>query len=141
MSKIDFLLVVTLLLILTSCGSSGTWEDENENWERAFGLTFPDTIEMKRSWYWRSPHWPLEQEYFFEIECSKNIEKKFLKGDDLELIDSTHYEEIKFFNNKPSWFAPKDYNKYEIWNSSEYDNYYLFIDRTNSSIFITDHQI
>ena len=126
---------------LFSCHSSGTWEDDRENWERAFDLTLPDSIEMKHSWYWRSPHWSYECEYFFELEYSKNLEQEFLSADDLEQIDSSMYYEIEFFHDKPVWFVPKDYNDYEIWGSWQYENYYMFIDKKGGSIYFTQYQI
>lgn len=135
----NILLFLIISLCFYSC-SSGTWEDDKHNWERAFEVKPSHEIIIKHSWYWRSPHFSYEYEYFFEIEYSERIAQEFFNAGDLVKIDSTEYQDIHFFNKKPKWFAPNDFKDYEIWKSKLYRTYYLFIDKKNKSFFFTQYQ-
>lgn len=136
---VNSFIIFTISLCFYSC-SSGTWEDDDGNWERAFGVKSPKEIKIKHSWYWRSPHFFYEYEYFFEIEYSEPIDEEFHKAGDLFKVDSTEYHNIHFFNDKPKWFVPNDLKYYEIWKSNLYPTYYLFIDKKNKSAFFTQYQ-
>jgi hypothetical protein len=96
---------------------------------------------MKHSWYWRSPHFTFEHQYFFEIEYNDSLEKVFTNANDLVRLDSTQYNDINFFGEKPLWFVPNSYNQYNIYMSKDYEHYYLFIDKHKMSIFLTDSQV
>ena len=142
-SKYNFKLIIilwTAVVSISSC-SSGTWENDDKNWQRAFDTNLPKEIRLKHSYYWRSTHVFLEQEYFFEIEHTDSLEKEFLKGTDLVKVDSTNSVSIHFFGEKPKWFVPDGFQNYEIYKSSRFDNYYLFIDKQRKSIFLTDYQV
>ena len=135
-----YLLILVSIILLFSC-SAGTWEDDKNNWQRAFNVEPSKGISIKHSWYWRSPHFTMEQEYFFELEYSDSLEKEFLKAGDLVKVNSTEYQNINFFHHKPQWFVPRDFKFYDIYKSTQYEHYYLFIDRRNKNIFFTEFQV
>jgi hypothetical protein len=87
------LILSTIILGFSSC-ISGTWEDEDDNWKRAFNVELPKEIKMKHSWYWRSPHFTFEHQYFFEIEYNDSLEKVFTNANDLVRLDSTQSQNV-----------------------------------------------
>ena len=131
------------MIVAAGCGytSAGTWEDDDDNWERAFNQNLPKEIILVHSWYWRSPHFTLEQEFFFELEPNEKIMESFLGKGDLQIIDSNSYHKINHFNEKPKWFTPKNYQSYDIWISNDYDNFFLFKEKESKHIFWSDSQI
>lgn len=142
MKKNQFFYLLLIALTLISCfNSAGTWEDDNENWKRAFNYTPTDSIEVIHSWYWKSPHFTFEHEYFFELTYNETIKEQFLTGNDLFQLDSSDYSSIHHFNEKPNWFTPKEYHNYDVWSSYEYPNYFVFIDKTKRRIFLSDYSI
>ena len=94
MKKLLFILIVCC--VTAGCGfiSAGTWEDDDENWERAYNVQLPDSIDLVHSWYWRSPHFTLEQELFFEIKFNEAIKENYTGYSDIAKLDSSEYELI-----------------------------------------------
>jgi len=138
------LILACCTFLCFSCGyfSSGTWEDEDKNWERAYNQKLPKTINLVHSWYWRSPHWSLEQAFFFEIEFNEDVKNQFLKYSDIVSIDSSGYSKLMIFNGKPAWFIPKSFQHYNIWKSNiEFDKFILFIDKKTKHIYWTEYQL
>ena len=141
-----------LLLLLSACVGchpSGTWTDDQKNWERAFGEEQPQDIKVVHSSYYRSPHFTLEFVHFFQIEPSEAFKKRFNAAGKLKLFTPTNSNEesqiLFFFHDKPSWFIPKPLDRYEIWkgDSSDhlYENLRLFIDRDTGVMFISDYSV
>jgi hypothetical protein len=129
----------------TSCGylQSGTWEDDPKNWERIYSVKKPEDIRVIHSWYWRSPHWSLEQEFFIEIEYNDQVLKSFFSKGNLEQIKNGNALKIEsdLDQNKPKWFSPKTNDQYEIWVSAELgDDFMLFIDKKSGHLFWRDIQ-
>jgi len=134
-----------IVALITSCGylSSGIWENDDKNWSRAYGFPLPDSIKLINSWYWRSPHWTLEQAMFFEAKYNEGVKNSYIL--DTTIIELPYSDTIKisFFNDKPKWFLPKPYKFYNIWkgNRNEFDNFLLFMDKESGNLFWTDFQI
>ena len=138
--KLYFLFIIVSFLII-SCGyiKSGTWENDDKNWNRVYSYELPDSIELIHSWYQRSPHWTLEETFYFETKFNEVIKENFIES--LIRIDSTKYNRIEFLENRPDWFVSKDLTNYEIWVAEdEYDNFIFFIDKSNKHLFWTDYQ-
>jgi len=144
------LLALTVLLLLCAgCHRSGTWTDSPKNWERAFGQKPPADIKITHSRYWRSPHFTLEFEYFFQIEPSEKLRKEFNAEGRLESFTPSTKDEQetiqRFFEQKPEWFIPKSLDHYEIWKGKasdrDYERFRLFIDRETGTMFMTDFSV
>jgi hypothetical protein len=141
--KIKFsIFSILLLMTFTSCGyfSSGKWEDDNKNWTRAYKHPLPDTIDLVHSWYWRSPHWSLEQAMYFEIKHNESIKENFIKYQDVVRLDLKDTININFFGQKPIWFITKPFKDYLIWKSN-LGNFLLFLDNENGDLYWTDYQL
>ncbi len=141
---------LTLLLgLCVGCHRSGTWNDSPKNWERAFGQKPPPDLKIVHSSYWRSPHFTLEFEYFFQIEPSEKLRKGFNEAGKLRPFTPSTKEETeaiqRFFHQKPEWFLPRSLEHYEIWKGDpsdrDYDNFRLFIDRETGTMFMTDYSV
>src|SRR5690348_13155130 len=110
------LLFAIVLLLITGC-SSGTWEDDEDNWERIYNQEKPDHVKVVHSWYWRSPHWTYEFEFYLETEPNKQILEAYMSAGDLfQVKDPIQAPEYELYpSEKPKWFVPKSLDKYEVW--------------------------
>jgi hypothetical protein len=137
------LLGVVGLLLVSGIFWSGTWEDDKKNWKRAFQQEQPKGIAVIHSWYCRTPHFTFESQYFFELRLSDAMRAAFTDpGHVLEVSpnDYTSLRELELaLDQKPSWFAPKATEDYEIFQGKEPDDsYFLLLDRAGERVFITD---
>jgi len=136
---------LNLIAMVSSCGYllSGTWENDDKNWSRAYNQTLPDSIKLVNSWYWRSPHWTLEQALYFEIDYNQGVFETFLSDPTVVNLDYKDTVNINFFNDKPEWFLPKPFGEYDIWkgNKGSFDNFILFFDKQSRHLFWTDFQL
>jgi hypothetical protein len=145
--RIASIVWIGLLLCLNGCGyfSSGTWEDDPNNWSRAFKSTKPDDVLVLHSKYWRSPHWTYEFQYFFEIERNDKFKKQLFTQNKLIQLEGEDAREAKsnFFDESPKWFAPKTVDKYEVWVYEDRtgSNFRVFIDKETGNLFLTDYQV
>jgi len=137
---------VLVMFCMTGCGvfTSGTWEDDDGNWERAFGSAKPEDVVLLHSKYWRSSHWSYEFEYFFEIECNADFQDQIITDNNLVKLEK--YVELamnNFFDEPPAWFLPKGADGYDVWVFEEEldSNFRLFIDKETCNLFLTDHII
>jgi hypothetical protein len=137
---------LVLLLGLSGCGyfSSGTWENDPDNWGRAFQSTKPDDVVVLHSKYWRSPHWTYEFEYFFEIERNDALQKQLFTQNKLVRLEGQDAIKAKdnFFGESPAWFAPKTADQYEVWVYEEAESHFrVFADKETGNLFLTDYQV
>lgn len=130
---------------IVSCGyvSSGIWENDDKNWSRAYGIPLPDSIELLHSWYWRSPHWTLEQAMYFETKDNDELKNTYILDPTIIELPDNDTTDMGFFKEKPKWFLPKPFKSYRIYkgNKNESDNFLLFIDKENGNLFWTDFQL
>jgi hypothetical protein len=146
---VRILALALLVLICAGCHRSGTWTDSPKNWERAFGQKPPKDLKIVHSQYWRSPHFTLEMEYFFEFAASETFRKEFTAYPKLQKFEPKTKEEedaiLRFFHEKPSWFVPRSLDHYEIWRGDpkdmNWDNFRLFIDRETGAMFFGDYSV
>ena len=142
------LLVFIALFITSGCGyfMSGTWEDDPDNWERAFYSSKPDGVIVTHSKYTRFAHWSDEYIYFFEIEHNDSLLNHLIREFELVnvLIGSANFTEAMeaIGEEAPAWFIPKMMKKYELWTYKDFDqtNFRLFLDTETKSIFLYNRQ-
>lgn len=137
---------VALALIFAGCHESGTWQNDTKNWKRAFGSAQPKDIKIVNSWYWRSPHFTYEFEYFFQLGPNDAFRQKVIgSGNLLDITPATKAEgeeAQRFFHSKPTWFIPKAIDQYEIWRGKPpQENFRIFIDRATGDLFLTDSAV
>jgi len=132
-------------LVLAGCGylKGGTWEDDPENWEKAFRSAKPDDVVVVHSRYWRSRHWSYEAGYVFEIAANATFRQQLFSQNQLAQLDSPAEAKHMCFTECPTWFAPKSVDDYEVWGYADDPeaNFRVLIDRKTSTIFLTDFQV
>lgn len=146
MTRMYSFFLCLVCLMLTGCGYfySGTWEDDDDNWERAYGYEKPDDIDVVHSWYWRSPHFTVEYELYMETTLNKNILQSFLSKGDLVQRPGDASESIKDlvgYDTRPDWFVPKTLDKYETWVGRVPVEFELFIDRETAHLYWHEIQL
>jgi hypothetical protein len=134
----NLILLSALSLHHVGCGyfSSGKWEDDPQNWKRAWGYSKPSEIVMIHSWYWRSPHWTREEAYFFQFKWHKELFQQLVDRNGMHLSkdgSGKKIQESSFCFDKPAWFIPRLESAYEIWEGS---NCLLFKDKSANEIFL-----
>ena len=137
---------LALLPFLSGCHESGTWQNDPKNWKRVFGDDQPKDIKVLHSWYWRSPHFTYEFEYFLAIAPNDTFRKRALEPGKLLDFTPTSKEEreqvLRFFHDKPSWFIPKPIESYEVWQGKPpQEHFRLFIDRQTGELYLTDYSV
>jgi hypothetical protein len=130
-----------LLPIVSGCHRSGTWQDDKNNWKRAFEQEQPKDITVIHSWYCRTPHFTHESQYFFELAANEAL-RKSVSSEVSELApdDANAQQALRFaLYNKPSWFAPKAPTAYQVFQGKPpHRTYFAFVERDTGAIFITD---
>lgn len=126
-------------VLASSCHQSGTWSDDPKNWQRAFGEQTPTNLAVIHSQYWRSAHWTMEYEYFFEVRGA--VRSELLSDTNLALLGTN--ADMGISTPKPSWFAPKPVDQYEVYGftNGPPSKFRLLIDKADESTFFTDFQL
>jgi hypothetical protein len=139
---------ILLIAVLSSgCGYflSGKWEDDPENWSRAFHSRQPNDVVVVHSLYWRAPHWTYEAGYLFEIEPSETLRKQLFGENALRRIERTEVDGRMrpCFGDCPEWFVPKAIEEYELWKYADDDTseFRVLIDKSTGRIFLGDFQV
>ncbi len=131
------LFAVICAMLLPSCGTSGSWENDPGNWSRAFdGQTVPDDVVVVHSKYVRTPHFTYEAYYYFELKAPP----AFLDAWRVQLVEGMASDADLL--DKPTWFLPKPLYNYQMWTPSgpSHTGFRLFRDKEDGTIFATDSQ-
>lgn len=122
---------------------AGTWEDDPQNWYRAFHENLPAEVKVVHSKYWRSNHFTYEFDYYFEVEATPEWRDAFLKKRGLTQVSPS--TAISFRTNThsddtPGWFAPDPVKLYDVWDKAGYFGS-VWINKTNQHIYFYDIQV
>jgi hypothetical protein len=131
--------VVLLVLVLNGCG--GTWVDDPRNFERVFGFSKPPDVQVIHSYYWKSPHWTTEYQYFIALQPSS----KFTNGLTSPVIMTAATPDATAIDvcgdKRPQWFLPKPLMSYEMWVSRGEAAYRVFRDKADGTLFVCDEKL
>ena len=135
--------LTALLPLLSGCGQSRTWQDDKQNWKRAFQQEQPKDVTVVHSWYCLTPHFTHESQYFFELAANASLRKSYCDPThvlDVPPDDKNAQEALQLaLYQRPSWFAPKALTAYQVFQGKPpNENYFLLVERDSGSIFITD---
>jgi hypothetical protein len=122
---------------------AGTWEDDPQNWHRAFNEQQPAQVKVIHSKYCRSDHFTVEFIYYFEIEATQEWKDAFLKKRGLAQVTPSVARSFRtnmHSEGDPSWFAPDPVGLYDVWDR---DGGFgsVWIARTNGHVFFYDMQL
>ena len=136
------LVAILAVVFLTGCHESGTWKDDARNWKRIFREAKPDHITVVHSWFWRSPHFTYEYEYYLHVQKHADLQRRLLTLNSMieivgekELRDATAWP-----GRRPDWFAPKPVAQYQVlmYSNAPNSEFRLLIDRETGDLFLTD---
>jgi hypothetical protein len=122
---------------------AGTWEDDPQNWFRAFREQPPEQVKVIRSKYWRSNHFTEEFIYYFEVEATPEWKDAFLKKRGLVQISSSVARSFRtntHSDDTPGWFAPDPIELYDVWDRPGYFGS-VWIAKSNGHVFFYDMQL
>lgn len=133
---------LALITLVSGCGyvASGTWDDEDENWERAFGVELPEDVNLVHSQYWRGAHFTYECCWYFEIAPNAEFERELTEKGGLELHES--WPELGA--GAPAWFKPATSSRdFEIWGPPDHEpsEFRVYVERETRRIFLHDSQL
>lgn len=140
-------LVALALLLSLSCGylQGGVWEDDDGNWQRAFGSERPATYVVPHSKYWRSTHWSYEFRYLFQVKANAIFRHELFARNKLRQLPSAGVADAirNPFGDSPSWFCPKGAGSYDAWayQDEPNSNFRVLIDKESGDIFLRDYQV
>lgn len=139
------LIAILAAIFLTGCHESGTWKDDKRNWQRIFRVAKPDDITVVHSWFWRSPHFTYEYEYYLQVKQHADFQKRLLAMNPMtETVDEKALGKASAWSQRrPDWFAPKPISQYQVWvySNAPNSNFRVLIDRATGDLFISDHQL
>ena len=133
--------VIIAAVLLVGCHESGTWKDDSQNWKRIFRVSKPKDITVVHSWFWRSPHFTYEYEYYIQIQKHADLQKRLLTKNSMkQLTLETELQQATAWSHKPTWFVPKQIAQYEVWvySNAPNNNFRLLIDRETGDLFLSD---
>ena len=109
-----------LLVLAVGCHASGTWVDDQANWQRAFGQQLPPGVSLVRSWYWRSPHFFREEAYYFAISAPLAVETSLREENHMTLVPLEHRGDLASSScfTRPDWFPAQDSEQFQVWLSA-----------------------
>ena len=140
-------LIIAVALAIAACGyvRSGTWDDDQKNWNRAFGTPKPADVVVVHSRYWRAPHWTYEAGYLFELQPNAALRAQIFSQNRLRQLQDAEAAAATrpCFGECPAWFAPKPFTEYEIrvYADDPTGNFRLLIDRQTGHLFLADYQV
>ncbi len=137
-------MLLVSILLAAACGyvSSGTWEDDPKNWERAWGSSKPAEVSIPHSWYWRSPHWTREEAYFFQFRWHEELFNQLIEKNGMRpLALAAVKPQPDYCFDKPDWFAPPSPAGYEGWQCGSSNNCWLFRDVETKELFLYSCQL
>lgn len=133
-------IVVSSVHMVSCSGGSGSWDDDANNWSRAFdGRQLPPEVKVAHSRYWKSPHFTYEAEYFFEFTAPQEFLDAWIAGQHLVPTQPTEENTPPYFE-KPDWFTPKAIGDYEMWlpKDDPHCKFRIYRDRSTGTLFVTD---
>ena len=138
-------LLILAAFLLVGCHESGTWNDDAWNWMRIFRVPKPADITVVHSWFWRSPHFTYEYEYYIHVQKNADFQKRLLTMNPMKQPkqEGELQKAIKWSQHRPTWFVPKPIAQYEVWLYSNAPNshFRLVIDRETGDLFLSDTQL
>jgi hypothetical protein len=132
-----------LLIIGSGNPNAGTWEDDSNNWFRAFNEAQPANVTVIHSKYWKSNHFTDEYIYFFEVTASPEWRKEYLNKRNFTLIAPSNawsFRSSVGCDLTPDWFAPDPVEQYDVWDLPAYHGR-VWINQTNEHMHFEGSQL
>ena len=126
-----------MIASIFGCGSSaGTWEDDAQNWNRAFNSTQPKDVNIIHSKFWISSHWTYEYITYLKFRASKKWINSFIQTNNLKVASG----DFDLPDQAPNWFDPKIGQRAYIKNEFSQGSIY-FVDHKTGEVLIYEIQL
>lgn len=133
--------VVLLIVGLILGGCGGTWVDDQDNFKRIFGFDKPFDVEVRHSYYWKSPHWSTEYRYYIALRGSI----KFASGLTTPQVMIPAVPDTSALavcgSDPPRWFLSKPLSHYAMWTPKNSGKYRVFRDEDDGTLYVCDEQL
>ena len=140
MTKIGRVLIaVVFMLPLGGCG--GTWIDDKGNFKRIFGFDKPNDVQVVHSYYWKSPHWSTEYQYYIALHTSTRFASGLTAAQLMSPAVPDKDALAQCGSSLPPWFVSKPLSHYEMWVPKNTFQYRVFQDKDDSTIYVCDEQL
>jgi hypothetical protein len=125
------LIIIVILVVACSYFNSGTWDDDEDNWSRAFGPARPSKgIEVIHSQYTRLAHWTTEYIWFFELTLSPATKADILANPAVKRVDLPDKKIIESIQKpQPPWFIPGELSDYDVYRDTAATDFLIFFKR------------
>ena len=130
---------ILLVLFLNGCG--GTWVDDGRNFDRVFGFSRPPEVHVIHSYYWKSPHWSSEYQYFMALQPSPKFRRGLTSPELMFAAIPNATATDACGDKRPAWFLPKPIMSYEMWVSRSRASYRVFRDKADGTLFVCDERL
>ena len=122
-------------------GCGGTWVDDEGNFKRVFGFDKPNDVQVLHSYYWKSPHWSTEYQYYIALRTSASFANGLTATQLVSpaIPDANALEQCG--GNPPQWFVSKPFSHYEMWIPKNSYRYRVFRDKDDNTIYACDEQL
>jgi len=127
-----------------SCHESGTWENDQKNWRRIFRALKPPDVEVVHSWFWRSPHFTYECEYYVQIRKNPKFQDHLISMNNMHELTTEQLRWVTDWSqHRPNWFAPNALIDYRVlvYPDVARGQFTLLIDRQTGDLFLYDVQL
>jgi hypothetical protein len=137
MTKIgQVLIAVVFMLPLSGCG--GTWVDDESNFKRIFGFDKPNDVQILHSYYWKSPHWSTEYQYYIALRSSNSFTSGLTAAQLMSPAVPDKDALARCGGNLPPWFVSKPLSHYQMWIAKSSARYRVFRDQDDNTLYVCD---
>ena len=125
-----------------SAKDAGTWEDDPNNWHRAFGEDSPQDVSVVHSYYWGSDHFTHEYICYFEVQASPSWRSRYVADRGLQRVAESNAWSFRSRcgNELPDWYVPDPVKQYDVWDLPGYHGS-VYINRTNGHMHFSESQL
>ena len=135
--------ILPIFIMGSNNPDAGTWEDDTNNWYRAFNEAQPTNLTVIHSKYWHSNHFTDEYIYFFEVNAAPEWRKEYLSKHNLSLIAPSNAWSFRSSGHcdlTPVWFAPDPVDLYDVWDMPAYHGQ-VWINKLNNHMHFHGAQL
>ncbi len=110
----------TALLVVSCCLAgcgyfmAGSWEDDPKNFNRVFGYSPPEGVEVVHSLYTRFPHWSHEHVFYLHFSAPNEFVRELIDRNNLNLSEQIWSRP----EDGPEWFPAGSTSEWELWSEA-----------------------
>ena len=127
--------------LVAAAGCGGKWTDDAGNFKRVFGFAQPHDVRVLHSYYWKSPHWTTEYQYFIALQAPSRFATGLTAEELMKPTSPSESDTSDCGSDRPAWFLPKGMSEYEMWAPKMNEGYRVFRDKSDGTLFVCDERL